>query len=189
MSSDSFPFLGRPVELYRNPFWRPDRPFRAIADHLRLEEMDRAAEVIRGWPEYEPTPLRSLSGLADRLGVGRCCARRGSRWEGGHQGAGRTYGFRLLRSARCLGPHRERAPPASGWPRLGPRPPKGVPVPDLRWPRCRRGPVARIRGRGASSVVDALPTIVLEAERRAARTHRCWWSPIPTPRTSPSAAP
>lgn len=39
-------------------------------DLLPPKGFDRAADVISGWDGYAPTPLRHLSGLAERLGVG-----------------------------------------------------------------------------------------------------------------------
>lgn len=98
MSSDAFPFTGRPEGLYHNPFWRPDRPYGAVAESLWPEEMDRAAEVIAEWPEYRPTPLRSLSGLARHLGLGAIlCKDEAERFGlGGVKALGAPYGLHVL---------------------------------------------------------------------------------------------
>jgi diaminopropionate ammonia-lyase len=98
MSTDAFPLSNRPGDLYRNPFWRPDRPYGAVAESLWPEEMDRAAEVIVGWPEYRPTALRSLAGLARRLGLGAilCKDEAGRFGLGGVKALGAPYGLDVL---------------------------------------------------------------------------------------------
>lgn len=98
MSSNALPLTGRPQSLYHNPFWRPDRPYGAVAESLWPEEMDRAAEVIAGWPEYRPTPLRSFSVLARHLGLGAilCKDEAGRFGLGGVKALGAPYGLHVL---------------------------------------------------------------------------------------------
>ncbi|MBE0531157.1 MAG: diaminopropionate ammonia-lyase [Rhodospirillales bacterium] len=98
MSTDAFPLANRPGDLYHNPFWRPDRPYGAVAESLWPAEMDRAAEVIAGWPEYRPTTLRSLAGLARHLGLGAIlCKDEGGRFGlGGVKALGAPYGLHVL---------------------------------------------------------------------------------------------
>lgn len=72
--------------------------------------LDRAAAAIGGWPEYAPTPLRRLPGLARHLGLGVVLAKdEGARFgRGGVKALGAPYGLaELLR-------HRGAAPGTSG---------------------------------------------------------------------------
>lgn len=102
MATDAFPSINRPADLHVNPLWRPDRPFAAVADHLRPDEIDRAVDIIRGWPEYRPTPLRSLAGLARRLGLATVlCKDEAFRFGvGGVKALGAPYGLHLLSRER-----------------------------------------------------------------------------------------
>ena len=54
-----------------NPNLDRERPYGdAEQAVISLAEYERAAAVIRSWPDYNPTPLHSLPGLAADLGVG-----------------------------------------------------------------------------------------------------------------------
>ncbi len=177
MSSDALPLTGRPESLYRNPFWRPDRPYGAVADSLSPEEMDRAAEVIAGWPEYRPTPLCSLAGLARHLGLGAilCKDEAGRFGLGGVKALGAPYGLDvLLREKSALAAGQCTAIAATD----------GNHGLAVAWAAARRGcrslifvgrdvdagRLARIRAAGAAiEVVDgSYDDAVLVAERRAA---------------------
>lgn len=177
MCNDVFSPVSGPEDLYHNPFWRPDRPYGVMADSLRSEEMDRAAEAIRKWPEYRPTPLRSLAGLARRLGLGAVlCKDEALRFGvGGVKALGAPYGLEVLL--------RENAAVAGG-------PCTAIAATDgnhglaLAWAAGRSGcsslifvgrdvdagRLARIREAGAAiEVVDGTyDDAVLAAERRAA---------------------
>jgi diaminopropionate ammonia-lyase len=60
------------VELLHNPRAAADLPY---AEEQRLtlseEEFARARDEISAWPGYAPTPLLSLNGLADSIGIGQ----------------------------------------------------------------------------------------------------------------------
>jgi len=107
MSSDAAPLLNRPTDLHLNPLWRTDRPFEEVAACLPPEEMDRAAGIIRGWPEYRPTPLCSLAALARHFDLGAIlCKDEAHRFgAGGVKALGAPYGLHLLsRAGRAVTP-------------------------------------------------------------------------------------
>lgn len=88
--------------LHVNPSWRPDVSFDAVAADLTGDDIDRAAAAITGWPDYRPTPLRSLPGLARRLGIGiLLCKDESARFgAGGVKALGAPYGLYRLIEAR-----------------------------------------------------------------------------------------
>lgn len=90
------------AEIHLNPGWRADCPFDAVAAELAGDDIDRAAAVITGWPDYRPTPLRSLSGLARRLGIGAIlCKDESARFgAGGVKALGAPYGLHRLIESR-----------------------------------------------------------------------------------------
>lgn len=54
--------------LLRNPAGAVD--FRLPDEFLTVEQIEKASDAIHCWPDYAPTPLVSLSGLATRLDIG-----------------------------------------------------------------------------------------------------------------------
>ncbi|WP_316978808.1 diaminopropionate ammonia-lyase [Shumkonia mesophila] len=177
MSTDAFALTSRPGDFYHNPFWRPDRPYDAVAATLRPDEMDQAAEVIGSWSEYRPTPLRSLAGLARQLGLGAilCKDESGRFGLGGVKALGAPYGLQVLL--------REKATVAAG-PRTAIAATDGNHGLALAWAagRCGclslifvgrdvdAGRLSRIRATGAAiEIVDGTYDDAVEAaERRAA---------------------
>ncbi|MDX9859718.1 MAG: diaminopropionate ammonia-lyase [Rhodospirillales bacterium] len=177
MSKDALSPIAGPLDLYNNPLWRPNRPFGAVSDSLRSEEMDQAADVIRSWPEYRPTPLRSLTGLARRLGLGAVlCKDEALRFGvGGVKALGAPYGLEVLlqENAAIVGGPWTTIAATDGNHGLA-----------LAWaagrsgcaslifvgPDVDAGRLSRIRGAGAAiEVVDGTyDDAVLAAERRAA---------------------
>ena len=95
MSSNA---LQKSPEVYINPSWRLDVSFDAVATDLTGVDIDRAAAAITGWPDYRPTPLRSLPGLARRLGIGTLlCKDESARFgAGGVKALGAPYGLHWL---------------------------------------------------------------------------------------------
>lgn len=75
-------------------------------DALPVAALHRAAAEITGWPEYAPTPLLDLPGLARRLGVGRVLAKHEGRrfGRGGVKALGAPYGLAALLRARGAAP-------------------------------------------------------------------------------------
>lgn len=89
--------------LYVNPSWRSDQSFDVVAADLTGADVDRAAAAITSWPDYRPTPLRSLPGLARRLGIGiLLCKDESARFgAGGVKALGAPYGlYRLIEARR-----------------------------------------------------------------------------------------
>jgi len=84
--------------LTLSPDWRAGRPFADIADILSPQGMDRAQREITGWPEYAPTPLCHLPGLAQKLGIAALwCKDEGQRFGlGGVKVLGAPYGLHCL---------------------------------------------------------------------------------------------
>jgi len=89
-------------EIHLNPAWRPDAPFDAAAADMTGDDIDRAVATITAWPDYRPTPLRSLPGLARRLGIGAVlCKDESARFgAGGVKALGAPYGLHRLIEAR-----------------------------------------------------------------------------------------
>ena len=60
------------IEVVRNPRANPRLSY---GEERRLilceEEFARARDEISNWPGYSPTPLLSLNGLADAIGIGQ----------------------------------------------------------------------------------------------------------------------
>lgn len=91
------------VDLHINPGWRRDRPYAGkAAAALPPPDMDRAAATIGAWPEYQPSPLRQLPGLAKKLGLAMvACKDESERFgAGGVKALGAPYGLAVLRGER-----------------------------------------------------------------------------------------
>lgn len=95
-------------EVYLNPGWRARTAFDAAAAEVTGEDIDRAAAAITAWPDYRPSPFRSLPGLARRLGIGALlCKDESARFgAGGVKALGAPYGLHRLVEARraAVGP-------------------------------------------------------------------------------------
>lgn len=80
-------------QLVQNRYWRASAPFVDVEDVLPSAYMQSAAEIICGWPEYSPTPLRNLAGFAHHLDVGQVlCKDEGQRFGmGGVKALGAPY--------------------------------------------------------------------------------------------------
>jgi diaminopropionate ammonia-lyase len=90
------------VPLFINADWRGDLPYDGSV--LSRADMADAAEVVKLFPGYAPTPLRSLAGLAGTLGLGEVwvkdeAARFGM---GGIKALGAPYGLRCLLARQPL---------------------------------------------------------------------------------------
>jgi len=83
-------------QLTPNPDWRPEAPF--PDDLLPAAEMHRAQAALSAWPEYRPTALRSLPGLAKELGLGAvlCKDESGRFGAGGVKALGAPYGLQRI---------------------------------------------------------------------------------------------
>jgi diaminopropionate ammonia-lyase len=91
------------ADIHINADWRPDRPYDgAVAATLGKAEMDLASAVITAWPEYRPTPLTPLPGLARRIGVDTVLCKDESRryGVGGIKALGAPYGLHMLLADR-----------------------------------------------------------------------------------------
>lgn len=80
------------------PGWTGGQSFAAIADILAPRLMMEAQVEISGWPDYAPTPLTPLPGLAEALGVGTVwCKDESQRFGlGGVKALGAPYGLSWL---------------------------------------------------------------------------------------------
>jgi diaminopropionate ammonia-lyase len=97
MGASGFPKGVAAVQLNRR--WRARRAFgETAAEGISPDEMDAARRDISGWPEYAPTPLLFLSGLAARLGVAAVACKDESRrfGAGGVKALGAPHGLRTL---------------------------------------------------------------------------------------------
>ncbi|MBN2752342.1 MAG: diaminopropionate ammonia-lyase [Rhodospirillaceae bacterium] len=93
------------ADMYINPGWVPCRAEdEAGAGVLSAVEMDRAWRTITAWPDYAPTPLRPLPGLAAVLGLGAVlCKDESHRFgAGGVKALGAPYGLQTLLAGRDL---------------------------------------------------------------------------------------
>lgn len=91
------------VDLHICPDWRGDRAYEdGPAATLPPAEMDRAAAAITAWPQYRPSPLRRLSGLAKHLGLAAvvCKDESGRFGAGGVKALGAPYGLEILLDER-----------------------------------------------------------------------------------------
>jgi len=83
-------------QLLVRPTWRDDRPYACAS--LDAVDMARAAQAIRARPDYAPTPLIPLPGLARALGLGEVLLKdEGQRFGlGGVKALGAPYGLQQL---------------------------------------------------------------------------------------------
>ncbi len=64
------PFDLASIALYHNPSASPESAYpEALQGVLSRADCDTARDVIRQWDDYQPSPLRSLDGLAANLGI------------------------------------------------------------------------------------------------------------------------